>query len=97
MLELEAGRARFFKGTWHAWRKEQAARELALGQAIEKQQAEIERMERFVERFRAKATKAQQAQSRVKALDKIERITRDPRDGKRARLRSSSRPSAPAA
>ena len=64
MLELEAGRARFFNGTWHAWRKEQAARELALGAAIEKQQAEIARMERFVERFRYKATKARQAQSR---------------------------------
>ncbi len=82
VLELEAGRGRFFKGPWHAWRKEQAARELALGKAISKQQAEIERMERFVERFRAKATKAKQAQSRVKALDKIERITRDPKDGK---------------
>ena len=35
VLELEAGRARFFKGTWHAWRKEKAARELALGRAIE--------------------------------------------------------------
>jgi ATP-binding cassette subfamily F protein 3 len=80
VLELEAGRTRFFKGTWHSWRREQAARELALGRAIEKQQAEIERMERFVERFRAKATKARQAQSRVKALDKIERITRDPKD-----------------
>ena len=31
VLELEAGRGRFFKGTWHAWRKEKAARELALG------------------------------------------------------------------
>ncbi len=80
VLELEAGRSRYFKGTWHAWRKEQAARELALGRAIEKQQAEIARMEQFVERFRAKATKARQAQSRVKALDKIERISRDPRD-----------------
>src|SRR6186713_3088205 len=28
VLELEAGRSRFFKGTWHHWRKEQAAREL---------------------------------------------------------------------
>jgi ATP-binding cassette subfamily F protein 3 len=82
VLELEAGRARFFDGTWHAWRKEQAARELALGRAIEKQQAEIERMERFVERFRFKATKARQAQDRLKKLDKIERIERDPRDGK---------------
>ncbi|QEC47813.1 ABC-F family ATP-binding cassette domain-containing protein [Baekduia soli] len=80
VLELEAGRSRFFKGSWHNWRKEQAARELALGKAIEKQQAEIARMEGFIERFRAKATKAKQAQSRVKALNKIERISRDPRD-----------------
>jgi ATP-binding cassette subfamily F protein 3 len=80
VLELEAGRSRFFPGTWTAWRKELAAREIALGRAIDKQQAEIARLERFVERFRAKATKAKQAQSRVKRLDKIERIERDPRD-----------------
>jgi ATP-binding cassette subfamily F protein 3 len=80
VLELEAGRSRFFPGTWTQWRKELAAREIALGRAIDKQQAEIERLEKFVERFRAKATKAKQAQSRVKRLDKIERIERDPRD-----------------
>ena len=80
VLELEAGRSRFFPGTWTQWRTEQAAREIALGRAIDKQQAEIARLERFVERFRAKATKAKQAQSRVKRLDKIERIERDPRD-----------------
>ncbi len=82
VLELEATRSRFFAGTWHHWRREQAAREMALGKAIGKQQAEIERMERFIERFRAKATKARQAQSRVKALAKIERIEQDPRDSK---------------
>ena len=43
VLELEGGRSRYFKGTWHAWRKEKAARELALGRAIEKQEAEIAR------------------------------------------------------
>src|SRR6185437_5928304 len=64
VLELEAGRSRFFAGTWAQWRKEQAARELALGKAIDRQQAEIARMERFIERFRYKATKAKQAQSR---------------------------------
>jgi ATP-binding cassette, subfamily F, member 3 len=80
VLELEAGRARFFNGTWHQWRREQAAREMALGKAIDKQQAEIARMERFIERFRAKATKARQAQSRQKKLDKIDRIARDPKD-----------------
>ena len=80
VLELEAGRSRYFAGPWHAWRREQAAREIALGKAIDKQQAEIARMERFIERFRYKATKARQAQSRVKKLAKLERIERDPRD-----------------
>ncbi len=80
VLELEAGKGRFFPGSWHAWRRELAAREIALGKAIEKQQREIERMERFVERFRYKATKARQAQSRVKRLEKMERIERDPTD-----------------
>jgi ATP-binding cassette, subfamily F, member 3 len=81
VLELEGGRARYFSGTWHAWRKEKAARELALGRAIERQQAEIERLERFVDRFRA-GTRARQAQSRQKKLDRMERVSRDPRDGK---------------
>jgi len=70
VLELEAGRARFFAGPWHAWRQEQAARQIALGKAIDRQEAELERMERFVERFRYKASKAKQAQSRVKQIDK---------------------------
>jgi ATP-binding cassette subfamily F protein 3 len=81
VLELEAGRARFFAGPWHAWRKERAARELALGRAIERQEAEIARLERFVTRFRA-GTRARQAQSRAKKLDKTKRISRDPADGK---------------
>ena len=79
VLELEAGRSRFFPGPWHAWRKEHAARELALGRAIDRQQAEIERLERFVTRFRA-GTRSRQAQSRVKKLAKMQRIERDPRD-----------------
>src|SRR3954465_478968 len=81
VLELEAGRSRFFQGPWHAWRKEQAARELALGRAIERQQAEIERLERFVTRFRA-GTRSRQAQSRQKRLDRIDRLQRNPKDGK---------------
>ena len=80
VLELEAGRGRFFKGPWHAWRKEKAARELALGRAIERQQAEIDRLERFVTRFRA-GTRARQAQSRAKKLSKMDRLARGPADG----------------
>src|SRR3712207_6122208 len=73
VLELEAGRGKFFKGSWHAGRKEQAQRELALGRAIERQQAEIARLESFVARFRA-GTRAKQAQARVKKLDKMQRV-----------------------
>jgi ATP-binding cassette subfamily F protein 3 len=79
VLELEAGRAKFFPGTWHQWKAEKAARELALGRAIEKQQAEIDKLEKFVARFSA-GTRARQAQSRAKRLGGIEKLERDPRD-----------------
>jgi ATP-binding cassette, subfamily F, member 3 len=80
VLELEAGRGRFFDGPWHAWRKEKAAREIALGRAIERQEAEIARLDRFVTRFRA-GTRARQAASRVKKLSKMDRINRAPSNG----------------
>ena len=89
VLELDGGRGKFFAGSWHQWRKEKAAREIALGRAIERQQAEIERLERFVTRFRA-GTRARQAQSRAKKLSKMERISRGPADG--AGLRFAFKP-----
>jgi ATP-binding cassette, subfamily F, member 3 len=92
VLELEAQRARFFAGPWHAWRKEQAAREIARGKAIERQEAEIARMERFVERFRYKATKARQAQSRLKQIDRIKRDGVEAEQRDRRNLRFSFAP-----
>ncbi len=80
VLELEGGRGKFFAGPWHAWRREKAAQDLALGRAIERQQAEIERLERFVTRFRA-GTRARQAQSRAKKLARMERLSRGAADG----------------
>ena len=92
VLEIEAKRARFFAGPWHAWRKEQAARQIALGKAIERQEAEIARMERFVERFRYKATKARQAQSRLKQIDRIKRDGARAEERDRTSLRFSFKP-----
>ncbi|MGI9021001.1 MAG: ABC-F family ATP-binding cassette domain-containing protein [Solirubrobacterales bacterium] len=71
VLELETGRGRFFAGPWHAWRAEKAAREIAAGRDSDKRRRDVARMERFVERFRYKATKARQAQARVKMIDKL--------------------------
>jgi ATP-binding cassette, subfamily F, member 3 len=84
VLELEAGRGRFFAGPWHAWRAEQAARELALGRDAARREAQITRLERFVERFRYKATKARQAQSKLKSIERLRRDAPevDPRDNR---------------
>jgi ATP-binding cassette subfamily F protein 3 len=73
VLELERGRGRFFAGPWHRWRRERAARELAAGRASARQEAEIARLERFVERFRA-GTRARQAQARAKRLERMEPV-----------------------
>src|SRR5207302_372649 len=71
VLELENGKATYFPGAWHVWRREKAARAADLARTAERQAEQIERLERFVERFRYKATKARQAQSRLKEIERI--------------------------
>ena len=74
VAHIEQGRMTLYTGNYSAFEQLRAER-LALQQsAYEKQQREIEHMQRFVARFRAKATKARQAQSRLKALERLERI-----------------------
>jgi ATP-binding cassette subfamily F protein 3 len=74
VAHIHARRLTLYTGNYSSF-EEQRATQLAVQQAMfEKQQREIAHLERFVERFRAKATKARQAQSRLKALDRMERI-----------------------
>src|SRR5215468_9606513 len=70
-LELEAGRGTFFPGPWHAWRREKAARMLHAQKEVVRVQADIARLERFVERFRYKKKKARQAQAKLTQIDRL--------------------------
>ncbi len=55
--------------------EDQRSEQMALQQsAFSKQQEKIEHLQKFIARFKAKASKAKQAQSRVKALDRMEKI-----------------------
>ena len=72
VLELERGKSVYFPGAWHVWRREQAARDIHQAKTAERQAEELARLERFVERFRYKASKARQAQSKLKQIEKLQ-------------------------
>jgi ATP-binding cassette subfamily F protein 3 len=89
VLELDgAGRFQVYEAGYDRYLALRAQRREELLARQRNQEREIAHMERFVERFRAKATKAKQAQSRLKALEKIERIEVEPdrRAGMRLRI-----------
>jgi ATP-binding cassette subfamily F protein 3 len=74
ILHIDGRRLRRYTGNYSAFEAQRAA-QLANEQAMyARQQREVARLERFVDRFRAKATKARQAQSRIKALERMELI-----------------------
>lgn len=63
-----------YRGNYSAF-EQQYAQQMVLQQAAyEKQQEKVAHLQRFIDRFRAKATKAKQAQSRVKALERMEKV-----------------------
>jgi ATP-binding cassette subfamily F protein 3 len=71
-LELDAGRSTFFPGPWHAWRQERAMRLAAASKAAERYEADIARLQRFVERFRYKKSLAKRAQAKLTQIGRLE-------------------------
>jgi ATP-binding cassette subfamily F protein 3 len=71
VLELEAGRSTYFPGEWHVWRREKAARLLDASKSIERYNADIARLQRFVDRFRYKRSKAKQAQAKLTHIGRL--------------------------
>lgn len=63
-----------YPGNYSFYLEEKALRNEIQKNAYENQQAQIRQTERFIERFKAKATKARQVQSRVKSLERMDLI-----------------------
>ena len=63
-----------YTGNYSAFEGQRSERLAQQRAGYERQQARIAEIQRFIDRFKAKATKARQAQSRVKALERMERI-----------------------
>jgi ATP-binding cassette subfamily F protein 3 len=74
IVELYQQQLHFYTGNYTYYQQEKALRIEIQQKAYENQQDYIRQQEKFVERFKAKASKAAQAQSIMKRLDKIERI-----------------------
>jgi ATP-binding cassette subfamily F protein 3 len=63
-----------YRGNYDAYLREKAARDEQHLAAYKNQQREIQHLQDFINRFRAKASKAAQAQSKLKQLERMEKI-----------------------
>ena len=75
ILHLENKKLTFYQGNYDTFAKTREAKRAVQAAAAKKQSAQREHLQKFVDRFKAKASKAKQAQSRVKALERMELIT----------------------
>ncbi|MGY4595039.1 ATPase subunit of ABC transporter with duplicated ATPase domains [Bradyrhizobium sp. GM22.5] len=75
ILHLDRSKLTLYKGTYSSFEEQRAMREMLDAKAVKRQEAERARLQAFVDRFKAKASKARQAQSRVKMLERLKPIT----------------------
>ncbi len=76
-IEISQGKIYDYKANYSGYvemREERMESQMA---TFNNQQRQIKQIERFIERFRSKATKAKQVQSRIKLLDKIDLVEID--------------------
>lgn len=74
IAHIEQGRLTLYTGNYSTFEVTRAEKLAQQQSAYEKQKREREHMQKYVDRFRAQATKAKQAQSRLKALERMEVI-----------------------
>jgi len=74
IAHIEGRRLKLYTGNYSAFEGARAQHLAAQQAMFDRQQREIAHLHRFIDRFRAKATKARQAQSRIKALARLEEV-----------------------
>jgi len=74
IAHIESHRIKLYTGNYAAFERARAQHLAAQQAMFDRQQREIAHLHRFIDRFRAKATKARQAQSRIKALARLEEV-----------------------
>ena len=96
ILHLAGGKLTLYRGGYSAFERQRRERQALDAKLAKNVDAERKRLQAFVERFRAKATKARQAQSRVKLLAKLEPVAAVVADEVRAiEIPSPAKPLAP--
>ena len=73
-VEVDQFQLNHYAGPYSFYQEEKELRAELQQNAFENQQQKIKQTEKFIERFRSKATKAKQVQSRVKALDRMDKV-----------------------
>lgn len=73
-VEVANNSLTLYSGNYSFYKEEKKERMEIQQNAYENQQQMIKQTERFIERFRAKATKSNQVQSRIKALDRMDKV-----------------------
>jgi ATP-binding cassette subfamily F protein 3 len=75
ILHLEQGKLTLYKGSYSSFEEQRATRAMLDAKNVKRQESERKRLQAFVDRFKAKASKARQAQSRMKMLERMKPIT----------------------
>src|SRR6185437_5602593 len=75
ILHLDRGKLSLYKGNYSSFEEQRATREMLDAKHAKRQADERKRLQDFIDRFKAKATKARQAQSRVKMLERMKPVT----------------------
>jgi len=74
ILHLDRSKLTLYRGGYSSFEEQRATREMLDAKQAKRQEAERKRLQAFVDRFKAKASKARQAQSRVKMLERMKPI-----------------------